>query len=74
MLKHSKDDKETRTNAISPIVESNRIILIDGGWNKMFLDQVCTFPLAKNDDIHDAFVYAVDDNLNNTKFNYGMAR
>ncbi len=72
MLKSPKDDKESRVNSVAPICESERVILMDGGWNTKFLDEVCTFPLAKNDDQVDAMVYAIFDNLTANKFNYGM--
>lgn len=63
-IKDVKDDKVTRAHAISPIVESKRVMIVDGQWNTKFLDEVCNFPFAANDDMCDAFIYAVDDLLN----------
>jgi predicted phage terminase large subunit-like protein len=65
-IKDVKDDKITRAHAISPIAECHRVFIVDGMWNTKFLDEVCNFPLAANDDMTDAFVYAVDDLLNKT--------
>ena len=55
-----KDSKETRLNAISPIVECGRIILVDGAWNEEFTDEVCGFPTKPHDEFVDLLYYAVE--------------
>jgi predicted phage terminase large subunit-like protein len=51
--------KEERAEAIVPMVESNRVILVEGDWNEKFISQVTTFPLAKSDEAVDCLVMAV---------------
>lgn len=64
-----KDDKETRVNAVSPIIESKRVFLLDGSYVKDFLDEVCNFPLASHDDQLDCLVMAIDKLLVRKKVN-----
>ena len=72
-LPTSKDDKETRCNAISPTIESERVHLLDGAYIKNFLDEVCEFPLAAHDDMLDCLMYAVEKFLiRKTGLNYKM--
>ncbi|PIF44312.1 putative phage terminase large subunit-like protein [Chryseobacterium sp. 52] len=54
-------DKPARASDISPYCESRRVKLIRGNWNQYFLDQVKTFPNAKQDGIIDCLVMAVND-------------
>lgn len=51
--------KEIRAEAVVPMVESGRIVLVEGLWNEAFLAQVTTFPLAKNDEAVDTMVMAI---------------
>lgn len=46
-------DKVARVKDTSPIMESQRVKLIKGGWNAAFLDQLTTFPNAKHDEYVD---------------------
>ena len=71
-LPTSKDDKETRCNAISPTVEAERIFLLDGSWIKDFIDEVTNFPLAAHDDMLDCLMYAIEKFLIKKGFNYKM--
>lgn len=50
--------KEVRAEAITSMVESGRVVLVEGGWNERFLSEVTTFPLAKNDEGVDCLVMA----------------
>jgi predicted phage terminase large subunit-like protein len=62
-------DKITRLKAIAPTVEGQRIFIINGFWNKEFIDQVTTnYP--SNDDMRDCLTYAVETLLINS-FNKG---
>ncbi len=58
-LQPGKESKEARAESVTPFVESGRVVLVEGSWNKSFLDQVTGFPFLKNDDSVDTFVYAV---------------
>jgi len=63
-IQNGSDDKVTRCHAISPVVESKRVYIIDGSWNSCFLDEVCNFPLAQYDDQTDTLIMAIDNILN----------
>lgn len=64
------DDKVTRLNASSPIAESQRICLLEGAWNDMFLDQVCSQPNAKYWDMTDVMNMMVEDQLGFNNFDF----
>ena len=64
------DDKLTRLKSIQPILESRRVILINGPYINLFLDSLCTFPNAQHDDDCDAFVYAVTESLAKPEFDF----
>ena len=61
-----KDDKVTRANAISPILEAKRVKLISGAWNEHALQQWEGFPTASHDDMVDVLIHAVDELLMNS--------
>jgi predicted phage terminase large subunit-like protein len=65
-----KDDKMTRLMAIQPLLESGRVKLIKGNYTKDFLDQLCMFPNAQNDDMVDTLIYAVTDLLMESDFDF----
>lgn len=52
-------DKITRTNSITPKLESRRVKLIRGVWNENLLSQLCSFPKSAHDDLTDCLYYAV---------------
>lgn len=58
-----KDSKKTRAYAASPKIESGRVILVEGDWNKEFLEQVGGFPNAEHDEDVDLLGYGIDYNL-----------
>lgn len=60
-----RDSKETRLNAVSPNVESGRVILVGGAWNEAFIDEVCGFPSKPHDEYVDVLCYASDYHLDN---------
>jgi predicted phage terminase large subunit-like protein len=62
--KPPKDDKVTRTNACSPTIESKRVSIVDGSWNKEFIDEVCSFPFARYDDRVITLLIAIEELLN----------
>lgn len=51
--------KEERADAITPMVESGKVILVEGSWNERFISQVTTFPLNAHDEYVDLLVMAV---------------
>lgn len=51
--------KEERADAITAMVESGKVVLVEGSWNELFLGQVTTFPLNKADEAVDTMVMAV---------------
>ena len=62
-----KDDKITRANACAPTVESKRINIVDGSWNKDYIDEVCSFPFARYDDRVDVTLMSIEELLNTGK-------
>jgi predicted phage terminase large subunit-like protein len=54
------ESKLSRLKAVSPMVESGRVHLLDGAhWIESFMQEIMTFPNAKHDDQVDAFVSAL---------------
>lgn len=53
-----KDSKETELTNAAPAIESRRFTLIQGEWNRLFLDRVCGFPNAAHDEAVDLICYA----------------
>ncbi|MBA9076086.1 hypothetical protein [Rufibacter quisquiliarum] len=64
--------KRVRVNGIAPFCEAGRVVLIDGAWNDMFLDQCAGFPMATHDDMVDDLVQAVN-RANGKKKSFGYA-
>jgi len=50
--------KEGRINAAAPRVEADRVHLINGNWNREFVDQICGFPGEPHDEYVDLLGYA----------------
>ena len=48
--------KELRAEAVVPMIESGKLVLVDGAWNEQLIQQMTTFPLSKRDDLTDATV------------------
>lgn len=57
------DDKTTRLTAVSPIVEAGRVVLIEGTWNKSFIENVTKFPNAARDDMVDVLIHGINEIL-----------
>lgn len=58
-LEPSSESKLTRVNAVSPIIESKRVTLVQDTWNTLFVDECTSFPLATHDDMLDCLTYAI---------------
>ncbi len=56
-------DKVARVSDISASLESGRVSLLNGDWNREFLDQLTKFPAAKHDDMVDCLVMAVNKEI-----------
>lgn len=52
--------KYNRVENAEPFILSGKVVLVEGGWNTRFLDQVTSFPNGLNDDMVDVLTYAVD--------------
>jgi len=53
-------DKVSRAHAVSPLVESGRVVLpLVGAWLTDFLEEVISFPAAPHDNQVDAFTQAL---------------
>lgn len=51
--------KWNRVEIAEPFLASGKIVLIQGPWNKPFIDQCSTFPNGLHDDMVDVFTYGV---------------
>jgi predicted phage terminase large subunit-like protein len=62
-------DKESRLMAISPIIESRRVYLLNNAhWVDNFLEEVCQFPNSKNDDQADCMIMMLEENINQANY------
>lgn len=48
--------KLMRAESVVALVESGKLVLVDGLWNEELLQQLTTFPLSKRDDLTDVVV------------------
>ena len=55
--------KIENARACSNYIEGGRVILVKGGWNDAYLNQVATFPNAKHDEHIDLTCYGIERNL-----------
>ena len=67
-----KDDKETRLNAVSPLVESGRLVLIEDTSNDLIIDQLTGYPNVAHDDVMDTVVYSLLKYIKVQSINYLM--
>lgn len=67
-----KVDKVTRVNSITSQLQSQKVKLLAGSWNKAFVAQAGGFPKAKHDDMLDCLCYATDLFLSQEQFQYWM--
>lgn len=51
--------KTVRLEAVSPLLENNRVLLVDGPWRTTFIKELIAFPFVKHDDSTDAFTWAL---------------
>jgi predicted phage terminase large subunit-like protein len=73
-LETTRDSKLTRVNAVSPIIESKRVVLVQDNWNKSFIEECTAFPNGTADDQLDTLVYAINKLIQTqTKLTYASA-
>ena len=65
-------DKETRLNAIAPLIESSRYYLIEDISNEIITDQLTGFPNASHDEFCDLTGYALTRYIKKQQLNYLM--
>ena len=53
-------DKELRAHQTTEYVESGRVCLVKGGWNRSYIYEMCLFPNGRHDDYVDASCYAIE--------------
>lgn len=53
-------DKVSRVSAVTPIIESGRVKLLDGRYIDNFLDECASFPNGKHDDMVDTMTMCID--------------
>lgn len=64
-----RGSKLERLSAISPKVEGGKVMIVEGAWNRKFIDEITTnYPI--HDDLRDVFIMAVQLNLMKSK-SYG---
>jgi len=68
-----KDDKITRVTSITPVLESQRVILLPDSGYELLLQQCAAFPNSNKDGLVDCLYYAVDHNLNKSTNKYAVA-
>ena len=51
--------KTIRLQAVAPLMEFNRVRMIEGDWIDPFIKELTTFPFVKHDDRTDAFTWAL---------------
>ena len=63
--KPPKISKDERLERISPIIESGRVIFIDGRWNEDLIDQICSVK-PTHYDMRDSLIMGVNNLILNT--------
>lgn len=67
------EGKEARITVFAPKAHAGRVVLVRGGWNKKFLDQLCGYPKAKHDEFVDLAGYSAYHHFDQKKAStYGM--
>jgi predicted phage terminase large subunit-like protein len=51
--------KWNRVENAEPFLASGKVVLVEGSWNKAFIDQCCGFPNLVHDDLVDILCYGV---------------
>ena len=67
------ESKDTRLNVASPVVESGRVVLVDGSWNDELITEVCGFPAVAHDEYVDLLCYAIDYHFKGVSSNKNLS-
>ena len=51
--------KSTRLQAVCPLLEQERVFLVDGFWLEPFIKEITSFPYVRHDDSTDAFAWSL---------------
>jgi len=51
--------KFNRVESVEPFLASGKVVLVKGGWNRLFVDQCKSFPNGTHDDMVDVLCYAI---------------
>lgn len=51
---HPTGPKWARAESLASQAEAGNLVLVKGAWNRKFIEQLCSFPNAKHDDMVDA--------------------
>lgn len=65
-------DKETRLNAVSPLIEAGRLVLLEDITNNLVVDQLLQFPNHSHDEFVDLVGYALTKYVKSINLNYLM--
>lgn len=73
-----KISKDERLERVSPIIESGRVIFIDGRWNEELISQICSVK-PTHDDLRDSLVMSINNLILNSnkgsgKYAYQLTR
>jgi predicted phage terminase large subunit-like protein len=55
--------KIERAQTSAPYIQSGLVCMIEGTWNKLYLDEITTFPNGKHDETIDCTAYAIEKEL-----------
>jgi predicted phage terminase large subunit-like protein len=56
--------KESRANAVTTVFENGHVWLPEAPWVSDFVEELCSFPLGRHDDMCDAATQAISDQMN----------
>lgn len=65
--------KFNRVENAEPFIASGKVILVEGSWNKRFIDQCSVFPNGVHDDMVDDLTYAVHHYFIKMDKDYGVS-
>jgi len=68
-----KDDKITRVTSVTPVLESQRVILLKDSGYELLLSQCAAFPKSNKDGLVDCLYYAVEHNLQKSGSRYAVS-
>lgn len=64
-IKGRKESKLVELTAILPLLESGRVVLVEGKWNELFIKRLTEFPYGKHDEAVDVLCYALNHYIKN---------